>query len=47
MLYAPVELPNISATLLRKNIMKDKGLADSIPPLIYKEVRKAYAGLQE
>lgn len=47
MLYVSVELPDVSATALRRDIMKTEGLADSIPPEIYIEVQKAYAGLQE
>jgi nicotinate-nucleotide adenylyltransferase len=47
MLYIPIELPDVSATALRRDIMKTEGLADSIPPEIYSEVQKAYAGLQE
>jgi nicotinate-nucleotide adenylyltransferase len=47
MLYVSVELPDVSATALRRGIMKTEGLADSIPPLIYNEVQEAYAGLQE
>jgi hypothetical protein len=47
MLYVSVELPDVSATTLRRDIMKTEGLADSIPPAIYSEVQKAYAGLQE
>jgi nicotinate-nucleotide adenylyltransferase len=46
-LYLPVELPDISATALRRDIMQTEGLADSIPPVIYDEVQKAYTGLQE
>jgi nicotinate-nucleotide adenylyltransferase len=46
-LYLPVELPDVSATALRRDIMQAEGLTDSIPPKIYIEVQKAYAGLQE
>jgi nicotinate-nucleotide adenylyltransferase len=46
-LYIPVELPDVSATALRRDIMKTEELAGSIPPAIYSEVQKAYAGLQE
>lgn len=47
MLYVAVELPDISATSIRKDIMKAEALAASIPPVIINEVRTAYAGRQE
>jgi len=47
MLYVSAELPDVSATALRRDIMKTEELADSVPPEIYSEVQKAYAGLQE
>jgi len=46
-LYIPIELPDASATALRRDIMKSAALAESIPPAIYNEVQKAYRGLQE
>lgn len=46
-LYLAVELPDISATALRRDIMQIEELADSIPPEIYSEVQKAYTGLEE
>jgi nicotinate-nucleotide adenylyltransferase len=47
MLYVAVELPDISATALRRDIMKTEELTDSIPAAIYSEVQQAYSGLQE
>ena len=47
MLYVSVELPDVSATALRRDVMQAEELADSVPPEIYSEVQKAYAGLQE
>jgi nicotinate-nucleotide adenylyltransferase len=47
MLYIAVKLPDISATTLRRDIMKTEKLANSIPAAIYSGVQEAYGGIQE
>jgi len=47
MLYIPAKLPDVSATALRRGLTQAREQTDSIPLVIYSEVQKAYAGLQE